>query len=569
MPSLLENATAMRFIAKRHIPPLRLARSYSALIGIAILSLLLLSEEWRLRKAVEPTRRLASAASRNPVWDDSNIDQSEQAPTSSAKNSQMNPQVALMFMIRDTMPLEPVWTAFIAAAAELSLRAELYGPTPNSSVRLLPNTFIDPMIAATACWQFTDGTRLFRMPAHKFKSDVVEESTWDMADWLPDGCASTMTGSQLYAQQDLFSIYVHRSVLTQPFPDQSVFSGRVIPERTSTAYASPSLVTAMRLLLRAALSNHRNDKFVLLSESCLPLYHPALLWTQLIAERDSRTLLHSRAARWLDVMATDHMQQEHFKKASQWIALTRRHAIIVAYDNHVYPVMTAYCRTELHCNVTNSDGRKPARFCTSDEHYVPTVLSVYGESLLDTSTITYAKFHGGWSPKVHGQAVTVQDVYEMRAGLQDDDRCEIMPKAAMQSAAQLFLPNQRCASLLEHQGSSRSSQATSQIRSNNLFSQRHIARPRSIYFNRLRHLTAVPEDTLQHTMARDNLPPRSGEDSSSIELLYEQMSLHCPLFGRKFNADALESLRKMVWRCDGLGYALDCLSQAAVETGDA
>lgn len=552
----------MHAIAKRYCRPLRMVRScFACCVTSVILSLLLLSEASRLPRDAQPTWTPASSVSRDLVWDNGSANQSEQAPNASVDNVQINPQVALMFLVRDKLPLEPVWTAFIAAAAELSLRAKPHWPRMRPSVQYLPDTFIDPTIAATACWQFSNGTQLIQMPTHKLKPVVETEPTWNMAGWLPDRCAST-TGSELYAQQDLFSIYVHRSVSARPFPGWSVFSGRAIRQRTRTVYASPSLVTALRLLLRAALSNPRNDKFVLLSESDIPLYHPALIWTQLTVEENSRTMLRPRTAFWLDAMATAHLQREQFKKASQWVSLTRRHANIAAYDNHVYPVMTAYCRTEVHCSVTNLEGRKRARFCTSDEHYVPTVLAAYGESLVNSS-ITYAKFYGGWSPKGHGQETTVQDVYTMRAGEMVDDRCDVLPKAAMRTAAQLFIPNKTCTSFRANQGQSRASQTKSNV----LGLQRRTARPRSMK-RRPRHLTALQKEPDQHAMAESNVAPDSGHESSSTKLTYDEMPLHCPLFGRKFSADALKSLQNMIWRCDGLGYSFDCLSQVAGETRD-
>ncbi len=45
---------------------------------------------------------------------------------------------------------------------------------------------------------------------------------------------------------------------------------------------------AERALLAAALSDPLNQRFVLLSDSCLPLYPPATIYLQLVAEQRSR-----------------------------------------------------------------------------------------------------------------------------------------------------------------------------------------------------------------------------------------------------------------------------------------
>ena len=89
-------------------------------------------------------------------------------------------------------------------------------------------------------------------------------------------------------------------------------------------FANPSLVTAHKLLLRAALEDERNSMFVLVSEACIPLHHPALFWAQLIAESHV-----SRAAdggysmyRWLHRMTTNHLHIQNFKKGNQWLNQT-------------------------------------------------------------------------------------------------------------------------------------------------------------------------------------------------------------------------------------------------------
>lgn len=48
------------------------------------------------------------------------------------------------------------------------------------------------------------------------------------------------------------------------------------------------LVDATKALLRAALLEESNKKLMLLSESCVPLYPPALIYQQLMSEPKSR-----------------------------------------------------------------------------------------------------------------------------------------------------------------------------------------------------------------------------------------------------------------------------------------
>ena len=55
-------------------------------------------------------------------------------------------------------------------------------------------------------------------------------------------------------------------------------------------------VEAERSLLEAALADALNQRFVLLSDSCIPLYPPAFAYLQLMAEQRSRVNACSKAS---------------------------------------------------------------------------------------------------------------------------------------------------------------------------------------------------------------------------------------------------------------------------------
>ena len=58
--------------------------------------------------------------------------------------------------------------------------------------------------------------------------------------------------------------------------------------RAQVSWGAFELVLAARNLLTAALTDPRNAKFIMLSESGVPLYPPAATYAQLIAEEKSR-----------------------------------------------------------------------------------------------------------------------------------------------------------------------------------------------------------------------------------------------------------------------------------------
>ena len=114
-------------------------------------------------------------------------------------------------------------------------------------------------------------------------------------------------------------------------------------------FAQPSLVLAHRVLLAEALKDGANTMFALVSESCVPLYHPALFWAQLIAESHVSRMSDGMFGvhRWSPKMATEHFKPGHFRKGSQFSSLTRMHAQYVAYDEHVWTQFHAYCKTQV------------------------------------------------------------------------------------------------------------------------------------------------------------------------------------------------------------------------------
>ena len=72
------------------------------------------------------------------------------------------------------------------------------------------------------------------------------------------------------------------------FPSISPFHGRELPLHINTTWGTFDIVDATKALLRAALLDPANAKMALLSESCVPLYPPTVVYQQLISEPRSR-----------------------------------------------------------------------------------------------------------------------------------------------------------------------------------------------------------------------------------------------------------------------------------------
>ena len=70
----------------------------------------------------------------------------------------------------------------------------------------------------------------------------------------------------------------------------SLWHGHDIPERVKVEWGSHAMVDATRALLRNALENPLNQKFMLLSEAGIPLYPPSVVYHQLVTETKSRIM---------------------------------------------------------------------------------------------------------------------------------------------------------------------------------------------------------------------------------------------------------------------------------------
>jgi hypothetical protein len=117
--------------------------------------------------------------------------------------------------------------------------------------------------------------------------------------------------------------------------------------RVTAAISQPSLVTAHKTLLRTALEDPRNSMFILVSEVCVPVHHPALFWSQLMAEAHVSRVTGKQedVQRWWNGMEYGYLTQEKFLKSSQWVGLSRMHAMLVVEDMHVWPRFDRFCRT--------------------------------------------------------------------------------------------------------------------------------------------------------------------------------------------------------------------------------
>ncbi|OVA11729.1 Glycosyl transferase [Macleaya cordata] len=210
----------------------------------------------------------------------------------------------------------------------------------------------------------------------------------------------------LKGHEGFYSIYIHSLPSYRPnFPRTSVFYGRQIPSQV-TEWGRMSLCDAERRLLANALLDISNERFILLSESCIPVYNFSLIYHYLTRSRHSFIGAFDDPGPYGRGRYNFHMAPEvnisEWRKGSQWFEINRKHAISIVEDTIFYPKFEEFCR--------------PA--CYVDEHYFPTLLTIQAPNLIANRTITWVDWsRGGPHPATFGKAdITEEFLTRIREG---------------------------------------------------------------------------------------------------------------------------------------------------------
>ena len=158
------------------------------------------------------------------------------------------------------------------------------------------------------------------------------------------------------------------------------------------------MIDAERRLLANALLDFSNQRFVLLSESCIPLFNFTTIYNFLMNSKlsflesfdDTRKMGRGR---YMSKMYPEITIQD-WRKGSQWFAVNRDLAIHMISDRKYYSVFKEYCYPPCK-NV--------------DEHYYPTLTNILYLDLISNTTITWVD----WSlPNPHPGRFIRSDIIE-------------------------------------------------------------------------------------------------------------------------------------------------------------
>ncbi|KAL3830882.1 hypothetical protein ACJIZ3_019684 [Penstemon smallii] len=185
--------------------------------------------------------------------------------------------------------------------------------------------------------------------------------------------------------EGFFSIYLHISPEYVYKPSKSsVFYNHQIPSKP-VQWGRATMIDAERRLLANALLDFSNERFVLLSETCIPIFNFTTIYSYLVNSNksflstfdDPRPIGRGRYNKrmWPTISISD------WRKGSQWFEANRKLAIAIVSDVTYYPVFRNHCVPP----------------CYMDEHYLPTLVTKVCPNLTSNRTITWTDWSGDGS----------------------------------------------------------------------------------------------------------------------------------------------------------------------------
>ncbi|KAJ8465236.1 hypothetical protein OPV22_027788 [Ensete ventricosum] len=195
-----------------------------------------------------------------------------------------------------------------------------------------------------------------------------------------------------------FSIFVHSRpgfLLNEVTTRSAYFSGRQVNNSIQVEWGEASMIEAERILLRNALKDSSNNRFLFLSDSCIPLYNFSYTYHYIMSTSTSfiDSFADTRQGRYNPKM-NPVIPVYNWRKGSQWVVLTRKHAEVMVNDDTVFPEFERHCRRRSlpefwRDHPLPTDGSKEHN-CIPDEHYVQTLIAHKGlEGEITRRTLTH------------------------------------------------------------------------------------------------------------------------------------------------------------------------------------
>lgn len=217
-------------------------------------------------------------------------------------------------------------------------------------------------------------------------------------------------------QENKFSILVHSRpgfLLNKVTTRSPYFLNRQVNDSIQVDWGEASMIQAERILLQHALMDPLNERFVFLSDSCIPLYNFSYTYDYIMSTPNSfvDSFADTKEGRYNPKMDPI-IPVQSWRKGSQWAVLNRKHAEIVVKDEILFPMFQLHCKKKPLPEFWRDQYVPPdtskIHNCIPDEHYVQTLLAHKGlEGEITRRTLTHTAWlilsskereRKGWHP---------------------------------------------------------------------------------------------------------------------------------------------------------------------------
>lgn len=217
-------------------------------------------------------------------------------------------------------------------------------------------------------------------------------------------------------KENKFSIFVHSRpgfLFNKATTRSAYFLNRQVNDSIQVDWGEASMILAERILLKHALLDPFNERFLFLSDSCIPLYNFSYTYDYIMSTPTSfvDSFADTKEGRYNPKMHPV-IPVRNWRKGSQWVVLTRKHAEIIVKDDTIFPLFQRHCKRkslpEFWRDHPLPDDASKEHNCIPDEHYVQTLLAQEGlEEEITRRTLTHTSWdlssskdreRRGWHP---------------------------------------------------------------------------------------------------------------------------------------------------------------------------
>lgn len=176
-----------------------------------------------------------------------------------------------------------------------------------------------------------------------------------------------------------------------------------------TTWGDITIVDAERRLLANALRDFNNERFVMLSEACAPLWNFTFTYNYLVNSQQSFVGtfddpgIYGRG-RYNQSLEPE-VKLEQWQKGAQWFEVQRELAIYIISDTKYYPKFRDYCQPD----------------CYVDEHYIPTMMWIEFANATSGRSVTSVDW-SNWS--AHPVTFVKKDAEEYFERARNNKNCK-------------------------------------------------------------------------------------------------------------------------------------------------